>query len=408
MSFKGVNLNKLNGSLGRSNPTLDNVFAFVCPLPVADRPAGFDATKSHVLLQPGDADALGFTSSLDANKKIRIKQSIDSFYSYAPEATVHLIIVTPVTPILIMQDPAFLSALRAAKDVKGLAIVGTTSTVDDLFAMAEEVQLTINDLASEKRLIDFVLLEGKGKAEYELSDYPDFRTLNAANVTPVIAQDFDAASLDVAYKYHADVGSALGMLAARGVDENLGSTDIKVKPGASKGDLTYPLSTPGRYTSPALSDGRLVGDLSGADKKSLTDKGYIYAGSYEGFNGVFFNDAPTSVQPQSDYAYIENNRVWNKAARLIRNAMIPYVKGKIKKDPQSGYIKSTTILTWTNAIAKVLTAMMTADEISAFDVYVDPKQLPSPTTPVKARVLVLTDGIAHEFDIDLGLTNKIN
>lgn len=140
----------------------------------------------------------------------------------------------------------------------------------------------------------------------------------------------------------------------------------------------------------------------------MNDKGYIYAASYEGYAGVYFQNSPTATAKTSDYAYIENNRVWNKAARIIRQALIPVVKGTVKKDPQTGFIRSTTISYWEGLVNKALENMIIDDEISGFDFYINPKQIVNDESPVTGKAQIVADGIVHEFEIDLGLTNQIN
>jgi len=66
-------------------------------------------------------------------------------------------------------------------------------------------------------------------------------------------------------------------------------------------------------------------------EKAIVDKGYIIAGSYPGYSGVFFSGSATCVEKASDYAYSENNRVRNKAARLIRLTMMPEIIDIVKK-----------------------------------------------------------------------------
>ena len=408
MSFEGAKINKLNGGLGRSNPTGDNIFCIAIALAAASMPVGVVKNTVYQLVQPTDADAIGFTSAWDANKKITAREEINRFFAYAPEAPLRILVTDKTTPTTIVGDAAFVSAIREASDVKGIVISGTTTVVDDLIGEVEAVQAFVNSLANEKRLIDFVVLEGVGVAEgLPIADYPDLRTKNAPNVSVCIAQDADFASLDVAYKLRADVGSVAGMLAVRKINENLGSVNIIEKPSNSKGTPDYPLSIGSRYATPALSDGKLVKPLSAADKKSLTTKGYIYAGSYDGYAGVFYNSSPTAVQIASDYAYIENNRVWNKAARLIRNTLIPEVKGVVKKDPVTGFIKSTTITRWSTLLKKKLEELVAADEISGYDVFIDPKQVLGETSPLNIKAQVVADDIVHEFEVDLGLTDKI-
>jgi hypothetical protein len=317
-------------------------------------------------------------------------------------------IFTPVAaPSALIAAADFKAALREAKDVKGLAIAGLTETALDLVDEMEGVQATIEAFRAEHRLIDFVVLAGKGAvATTAIADYPDARELNAPNVSISIAQDPAIAAMDVAYAKYADVGAVLGGLAVRQVNENLGSVNIVKKPSAKKGDPDYSLTDGGlnRWLSANLSDGTKVNSLSPADKKSLTAKGYIYAGSYDGYGGVFFNSSPTAVQLASDYSYIERNRVWNKAARLIRNTLIPEVKGVVKKDPVTGYIQNTTTSRWSGLVIKALEQMVSAEEISGFGVYINPKQVLSENSPLLIKANVVSDGIVHEFEVDLGLT----
>lgn len=156
-----------------------------------------------------------------------------------------------------------------------------------------------------------------------------------------------------------------------------------------------------------MSDGVLTETLSKVSLDTLDSKGYIYAVTYEGYSGVYFSSSPTAIERQSDYAFIENNRVWNKAARIIRNTLIPRIKSTFKKDPVTGYVKQSTVAYWTSLVNAALEQMMKADEISGYDFYINPKQYVDDQNPIVAKAQIVMDGIVHEFDIDLGLTNQL-
>lgn len=49
---------------------------------------------------------------------------------------------------------------------------------------------------------------------------------------------------------------------------------------------------------------------------------------------------------------------------------------------------------------------MAAGNIAAFDIYIDPKQLAVSHAPFGIRVKLVADGVVHEFEIDLGFTNR--
>lgn len=410
MSFKGVNINKLNGGLGRRNASEDNIFILAACMPLTGTTlVAYEAKK---LLQASDAEALGVNAAFDANESVLVYNEIKDFFTYCPDGILHLIpCAEALSPSALVALDAFKSAVRSVPEAKVIGIMNTTTTVPTIDDEVEPVQTFVNDFKAEFRYIDAVILEGKGEAAAitPIANYPDLRAKNAANVSVSIAQDPSVASVDAAYAKYASIGSVLGMLAVRQVNENLGSVDILNKPDAFKGREDYPLTIDGTssWEASQLSDGNAFETLSNADQKSLTDSGYIYAGSFNGYGGVFFNNAPTCVEKEDDFAYIENNRVWNKASRLIRATLIPKVRGIVKKDPVSGFIKSSTISDWNSRLNKALETMITDNEISGFDFYIDPKQVLAEDSPLKVKGQIVVDGIVFEFDVDLGLTDKL-
>ncbi|MFY0714125.1 hypothetical protein J1D01_10640 [Seonamhaeicola sp. NFXS20] len=410
MSFKGVIINKLNGGLGRRNASEDNIFILAACMPLTG--TSLVAYKSQELLQVSDAEALGVNAAFDANEKVLVYNEIKEFFTYCPDGILHLIpCAEDLTPSALVALDDFKTAVRNIPEGKVIGIMNTTTTVPDIDDEVEPVQTFVNNFKSEFRYIDAVILEGKGEdaAITPIANYPDLRAKNAPNVSVSIAQDPSVASIDAAYTKYAAVGSVLGMLAVRQVNENLGSVDILNKPDDFKGREDYPLTIDGStsWEAAQLSDGNPFETLSNADQKSLTDSGYIYAGSFNGYGGVFFNNAPTCVEKADDFAYIENNRVWNKATRLIRNTLLPKVRGIVKKDPTTGFIKSSTIADWNSRLNKALETMITDNEISGFDFYINPKQVLAEDSPLKVKGQILVDGIVFEFEVDLGLTNEL-
>lgn len=414
MSFEGVKITKLEGGLGRTNPADDGVMALVVAL--STLPSEIDNYKPYKLIQARDAELLGFNESFDANQLVLVNHHINEFFTYSPEGTLYLICVpdeideSAAKPEDIANSDDFKAAIRQAASVKSIGFVGFAPAIGTVATSVAAIQDGfITDMAAEKRLIDNVMLEAIPAADVTgVTALPDLRDGNAGNVSVCIAQDPKVAAIDNAYENYVAIGAALGMLSVRQVNENLGSVNILQKPQARRAQGDYPLTIADRWTDAAISNGVSVTELTGVDKKSLTDKGYIFAGSYDGYGGVFFNDAPTATGLESDYAYIENNRVWNKAARRIRAILLPEIKGVVKKDPQTGYIKSTSISRWTTLVNAGLEMMLAADEISGYDCYIDPKQILSSGQPLIIRAQIVMDDIVHEMDVELGLVSKLN
>jgi len=409
MNFKGVNINRLQGGLGRQAANTDSVLALAV---VADF-SGTDLTVGTPvkLIQPEDAEAYGIDEAFDANESSLAHYHITEFFRLAPEGTLYLIPLSDTDTVATMHT-ALVPILKANQDIKGLGVVGTASVISELEDLVEGVQTNLVDaLFAGHRYLDFVLLEGNGDEEEPfatIAAYPDFRAKNAPQVSVVIAQDPAIAETDEAYSGHAGVGSVLGMIAVRKVNENAGSVNIQNKPDGAKGTADYPLTGNGRWESAQLSTGKPISELSYADYKALADKGYIVAGAYSGYAGIFLNGSATCVNIASDYAYIENNRVWNKAARGIRKALLPEVKGVVKKDPQTGFIKSTTISRWEGIAGKPLDQMLADGEISGYDIYINPQQSLSNDESLKVKARVVKDDIVHEFDVDLGLAKNLS
>lgn len=409
MSFKGVNVNKLQGQLNNASINTDSVFILAFAIATASLPSGMALNTAYPVYQVKDAEDLGIDAAFDANESLLAYNALKEFCRNAPDSMVYFMpVATDQSPLEILQLAAFKTTIRNLPDVKGIAIGGTIETVSELADMAESIQAEIAAFATEKRLIDFVVLQGNGEAiPVAVSAYENLRALNAPNVSISIAQDPAVASIDAAYAKYADVGAVLGMLAVRKISENVGSVDIVNKPRSRKGTENYTLTGLTEWLGANLSDGKTFASLSQTDQVTLTSKGYLYAGSFEGYDGVYFNSSPTCVDIGSDFAYIENNRVWNKAARLVRKSLLPHVRSKVKKDPTTGYIRSTSIAAFEGTVNKALGTMESDDDISGYGCFIDPKQILSESSPLLVKAQVVKDDIVHEFDVDLGLVNSL-
>lgn len=390
--LKGVNVQKLQGGLGRSNGNKDNYVAMIVGgLPVgAVATAVNNAGKGVILTSLYDAEVIGINESFDANNSLQLHDQIKEFFRLAPEATLYLF-NSDVTADL-------KGFLNYNKDIKGYALnVSYDSETPNLVSEITKHQTIVNDFSTDNRLIDFAII-----GMDDLDDFStDLFTQTAGNVSVCIACEKDNGKVST--------GSILGMLAIRRVNENLGSVDIKDKPRSKRGTLDYTLtdSTAERWPTSYLSDGTEVASLTNSELQSIISNGYIIAAGYEGYAGVFIENSYTCIERASDFAQIENNRVWNKAARLIRTTLLPRVKGVVKKNPQTGYIASTTVSAWKQLLNKALETMVSSDEISGYEVDINPNQIVNATAPVTVKASIVADGIVHEFDVAIGLTNTI-
>jgi len=399
MSFEGVKVNKGQGGLNRQETSTDAVMALVV---FVNDPLTNDVDTIYSLISTAQVEALGFDQSYDANEEILLHHHVSEFFRLAPNGTLKLVVTEKTTAKSFFESAAAKALFRANTDVKRIGFVYN----DDVEALdiVQEInacQLFINDLFADKIYLNGIYLEARGITKAAVTR----RTLSASKVSLVIAQDPAIASLDPAYAHYAAVGSVLGMRAVRKVNENLGSVDIIVKPNERKGDLTYPLtdSLQGLWLSASLSDGTPVSSLSTVEQKQLTAFGYIYAGSFQGFAGVYFNGEPTCIAISSDYSTGENNGVWDKAALGIRNALLPKVRGWFQRNPTTGALKDTAITDLENHGKKPLQNMLIAQEISGYDLVIPAGQNPNDLTPLLVKTTVTLGAIIHTFEVDLSL-----
>lgn len=387
--LNGVNVEKLQGGLGRSNGNLDNHVAILLGgIPVgAVATAINNAGKGVVVTSLYEAEVLGINESLDANNNILAYDQIKNFFELAPEATLYLFNSDVEADLK--------GFLNYNKNIKGYAL--NVAFADNTVAEITKHQAIIDSFAAQNRLIDFAVIGLDGCDDFSINLFAQ----TGGNVSVSIACEKADGKVST--------GAILGMLAIRRVNENVGSVDIKDKPLAKRGGNDYPLtdSKLSRWLTSYLSDGREVASVLDGELTSIISKGYIVAAGYEGYPGVYFENSYTCIERASDFAQIENNRVWNKAARLIRTTLLPRVKGVVKKDPTTGFIASTTVSGWKQLLNKALGTMVTNDEISGFEVDINPNQTVNATSPVEIKASIVADGIVHEFTVSVGLVNNL-
>lgn len=406
MSFQGTKVNKLNGGLGRFASS-DRVICLIAGTAVV----GVDFNTAYPLADLNAAEALGITASSDDTNSELLYYTLSEMFRLAPEALFYLIPVDKTkTVAALVADAALKAAIRGIKNVNVLGLAGLSTPVASALVDAVALQSLVTSFLAEYLYIDGIIVEGVGAAEaIAVAAYPDLRSINAPNVSYVIQQDPAIAGLKAAYELRAAIGTALGSVMVRKIHEDIGSVDIEEKPRTRKGEENYSLTdeAQGRWLSAALSDGKAFETLTEAEQKSLTAKGWWYVGSFANYPGFYFNGCPTAVSKDSDYSYFNFNCIWNKAARIIRNTLIPRIRSKVPTDPTTGYLKSTWIGGCESSVSAALDVMVSAGNIEEKDVYINPAQAISEETPLEVKCRLVVGRIVHEFSVDLGLTNNL-
>lgn len=275
-------------------------------------------------------------------------------------------------------------------EIRQIGVVASGVTLTE--AEVEKVQGIADELTEGHTPVSFIY--GGDTSSLLLTALPDLRTLSTTcpNVSTVILQDGDnyGASLAISKYSIPAIGATLGAVSLANVNESIAWVN------------KFNMAGSGELDTPAFGDGSLFKNTLDATLTQLNNYGYIFGIKHVGLTGTYLNDNHTNDIITSDYAYMSEVRVANKAAREIRTVMLPYLNSPVSIDPKTGYVSRLTILTWTNTINNVLTKMSSNAEISGYSVYINPAQNVLLTSTINVEVKIVPYGTAREFDITLG------
>jgi len=429
-TLNDVVITKLSGGLGRRNPEQDMVSGLLFDGVATTKLA---LNKIERLASLEDAEALGITADYDVNGQSAFYQ-IQQFFRMNPSGDLY-IMVTTGTSYEEIAGKAMDMQEKANGNIRQMAIIYSGVTT---FAQTQAAVLkaqTEADLAYKDYMPFEIILEGKGFTV----DAPSLDGSNAENVSVVVAMDVEKAfekklfqkdnlklyilapneevlpvegSLDVynvrdadglkkengavlefvfknSYKNTAAVGLALGAISKAKVSENIAwiekfnlTGEGFAKAGFVGGEEIKTLGT--------------LGDLN--------EKRFIFARTHTGLPGVYFNDSATCTTGTSDFAYVENNRTINKATRLLRTALLPKLASPVLVDID-GKLPQSVSKSFEGLCRSALEGMVANQEVSAFDVYVDPKQNILATSELKVKAEITPIGTARKIMVDLGFKN---
>jgi len=429
-TLNDVVITKLSGGLGRRNPEQDMVSGLLFDGVATTKLA---LNKIERLASLEDAEALGITADYDVNGQSAYYQ-IQQFFRMNPSGDLY-IMVTTATSYEEIAGKAMDMQEKANGNIRQMAIIYSGATT---FAQTQAAVLkaqTEADLAYKDYMPFEIILEGKGFTV----DAPSLEGSDAENVSVVVAMDVEKAfekklfqkdnlklyilapneevlpvegSLDVynvrdadglkkengavlefvfknSYKNTAAVGLALGAISKAKVSENIAwiekfnlTGEGFAKAGFVGGEEIKTLGT--------------LGDLN--------EKRFIFARTHTGLPGVYFNDSATCTTGTSDFAYVENNRTINKATRLLRTALLPKLASPVLVDID-GKLPQSVSKSFEGLCRSALEGMVANQEVSAFDVYVDPKQNILATSELKVKAEITPIGTARKIMVDLGFKN---
>lgn len=263
---------------------------------------------------------------------------------------------------------------------------GDLTTIDGIIK-------TYND-AKHKPLS--ALYAGNLQAMASITSLADLSLLSANKVSSIVGQDgagVGAYLFATTGKSVTQLGVALGMLSLSSVSEDFGQP------------AKFNISDGTENNVPAFANGQLLSDplISDATLDSIDGKRHIFGQLYVGYAGTFFNDNHCAVTSTSDYAYINDNRVIDKACRGIYSSLIPQLKGRLVKNADGTLAQST--IEYFKGLALDPLYQMSRDgdlsEVTNEDVYIDPSQDVSSTNKLIINVVLNANGIARNIEVPI-------
>lgn len=388
-----VTFTKSNGNLLRTLSGEDHIsgIMFLTPNGTA-LPAGFGSDEIKQITDIYDAEAKGITSSASAYKILHYH--INEFFTQNPGATLYVqIIAEPAVGSPDFEEIKELQAFAGGK----IRQVGVFT--DNTFATSQVTLLqgVADDLEDDHMPLS-ILFTGDFHAVSDLSTLSDLRALAAPNVSVCFGQD-GAGDGNTLYE-DKDVtvgclGAALGALSRASVSESIAFVK------------NFNLVHGDENDSPALGEGTLVKDLTTTVLNGINTKGYIFMKKFVGLTGSYFNDNHTCDTVTSDYAYIDNVRIIDKAIRNIRTYLLPELNGKLQLDPDDGTLSVPTIKYFEALAKRPLAQMQNEGDLSGYDVHIDPDQDVLSTSTLDIQVSLVINGVARNITVDIGFATSV-
>lgn len=391
-------ITKVNGGLGRKTESQDATSGMLANgVPVT---GGVQLGTVYRLGSLSDATALLITEAYDEANKVLVYEHINEFFRINPNGTLYLMLVAQSVSYADMLDKTKANAKKllqsAEGNIKQLAVAYNPGTAVTDFTATSAAIAKAQELATEEytehRPIQ-ILLEGRG---FDVTaTLINFRALNSKNVAVMVGQSLTVRNRSIAsttpYAKYAAVGTLLGAVSKAAVNENIGWVNNFNLLGGS-------------LSVPAIS-GVAYNTIANGTIETLNDNGSIFLRTHTGVAGIYLNDSHTATLATDDFAYIENNRTIDKAVRLIRTALLPRLNSPILVDSATGQLSPEVVKSYEMLGKNALETMASVNEISDFDVYVDPSQNILSTSELKVKFTLVPTGTARKISVTIGFTN---
>lgn len=376
--LQGPQVFKLTGELGQNVSAADNVKGLIYG-GVATGAMPLGTVKR--LTKLSDAEALGLTPSYDSTNKVLVHASIKEFFRLQPEGILYIIgcarnttqavMISAMLPLLLRSDAVKerISTVALKRNPAADFVPTVANGIwNEIPAAVTALAAALTPLEAEGYFPGTVILDGSF-CTTSYAGYTDIRALNeSAGCMVVIGSDYDLASVDAAYKYHADVAAALGLMAQRKASESIAALQVVKPPRKFQAARTLSLvdTSVGRWNNPQLSSGDLITAVSSAQLAELIAKGYTLFAPYGNTSGVYAGGGGNAKPLTSDDAWHERYEVLQKGKHYayqyflpLKNSTVELENGKLSSDVVA-YLE-------TEATNNVLGVLLEEGNISAYE-----------------------------------------
>lgn len=333
------------------------------------------------------AEAKGLTAAYDATNNIRVHRHISEFYRMAGEGTELYIMLYPQATTIVGSMAAEYAKkliIDAAGKIKVLGFAYSPA-VDYVAVIVDGLESNVRaSIPAAQDLADWsletfrplhVVIEGRG-VDADINNVLDLKDIQVAatlveynQVSLFIGQDWDYAETQNAIgKKMADIGTLLGAIASRNVQENIGEVGVVNLTDTRKGV----------WLTAGISSHNKVNAID-ADLEDWDSKHYILAWDYQSsaVPGYRFNNdhvcAPVIEDAEGNLneSSISYSRTNAKVIRGLRDVYLPKVKSVQPVDPATGKLTLGSIKALEGLGNNLFEDMQAAGEIAGGESIID-------------------------------------
>lgn len=227
----------------------------------------------------------------------------------------------------------------------------------------------------------------------------DLASANAPTVSVLISGDNSGKGIalagDLSNDYVPALGAVLGQMATTKVGNSIGWVSQSNLAGS------------GELIDTVFYDGQAYNAVADSVKDTLQTKRYLFLRRYPAVSGTYVNLDLTCVAATSDLARIRNVRTLHKAKRVLYTALIPELQRPLQV-AADGTLSPDTIKYFENLASRPLDRMVSAQELSNFQVIIDPDQDVLATDILNIQVKLQPLGAAETITVTIGFEAQLS